>query len=112
MLESRQPRAATAVTMITTASASRQHMLQGLCHSWGSVISVAFYTGALADNADAVTKVAADVAAVKQEHSRCATTSQPAESPRASGVEGCAAWRCCSFKIRRHHGQSIHVLAW
>lgn len=71
-MRSEQPRAPTAVTMFVIATTSRQHMLEGLCRSWESVISLAYFVGVLAGEADAEAKIAADMAAIRAEHDRWA----------------------------------------
>lgn len=45
---SQLPRAKTSVTIFTVATAGRLHMLDGLCRSWGSVISLSVYAPVVA----------------------------------------------------------------
>ena len=71
MFSSQLPRAPTAVTMLVTATLSRQAMIAGLCRSYGSVISLAVYVGILADDpAAAAATLAAATAALKDEFDR------------------------------------------
>lgn len=67
---SRLSRPATAVTMIVTATMSRQAMIAGLCESYGSVVSLAVYVGMLADDPNAAAAIANSTEAIRKEFDR------------------------------------------
>ncbi len=71
VFNSKLPRAATAVTMIVTASMSRRSMIAGLCASYASVISLAVYVSVLADDPAAAAAIAIATAAIGAEFDRC-----------------------------------------
>ena len=69
-----------------------QEMLSGLCESYGSIISLAVYVGVLTGDADAETRIASSVAAVKSEFDRYPCHRQTLR--RKHSLESCGSAAC------------------
>lgn len=67
---SRLPRSDAAVTMVVAATAGRLHMLDGLCSSWGSIVSLAVHAPVIAGTCGAQAAVANVTEAVQAQFER------------------------------------------